>query len=36
MAKVRWGLSQDSTEKAALQDIVAGCTDSTTTVTVVD
>ncbi len=35
IAKVRWGLSQDSTEKAALQDIAAGCTNSTVTVTVV-
>ena len=34
-AKVRWGLSQDSTEKAALQDLAAGCTNSTITVTVV-
>jgi hypothetical protein len=35
IAKVRWGLSQDSTEKAALQDLAAGCTNSTITVTVV-
>ncbi len=34
-AKVRWGLSQDATEKAAVQDIAAGCTNSTITVTVV-
>ena len=35
IAKIRWGLSQDSAEKAALQDVAAGCTDSSLTVTVV-
>ena len=35
ITKVRSGLSQDSTEKAALQDLAAGCTNSTITVTVV-
>ena len=35
-AKVRWGLSQDSAEKAALEDVAAGCADSAITVTVVD
>jgi hypothetical protein len=34
-AKIRWGLSQDSSEKAALQDVASGCTNSTITVTVV-
>jgi len=34
-AKIRWGLSQDSAEKAALQDIAAGCTNSSLSVTVV-
>ncbi len=34
-AKIRWGLSQDSAEQAALEDVVAGCTNSTITVTVV-
>jgi hypothetical protein len=34
-AKIRWGLSQDSAERAALEDVVAGCTNSTITVTVV-
>jgi hypothetical protein len=33
-AKIRWGLDQDSAEKAALQDVAAGCTNSTITVTV--
>jgi hypothetical protein len=32
-AKVRWGLSQDSAEKSALQSVAAGCTNSTITVT---
>jgi hypothetical protein len=35
IAKIRWGLSQDSTEKAALQDVAAGCTNSSISVTVV-
>ena len=34
-AKIRWGLDQDSAEKAALQDIAAGCANSSLTVTVV-
>jgi hypothetical protein len=34
-AKIRWGLSQDSTEKAALEDVAAGCADSSLTVVVV-
>ena len=34
-AKIRWGLSQDSAERDALEDVVAGCTNSTITVTVV-
>jgi hypothetical protein len=34
-AKIRWGLSQDSAEKSALEDVAAGCTNSTITVTVV-
>jgi hypothetical protein len=33
-AKIRWSLSQDSTEKSALQDLAGGCTDSAITVTV--
>lgn len=33
-AKIRWGLSQDSAEKAALRDIAAGCANSTLTVPV--
>jgi hypothetical protein len=32
--KVRWSLKQDSAEKAELQRIAAGCTNSTITVTV--
>ena len=32
--KIRWGLTQNSAEKTALQDIAAGCTNSTITVTV--
>jgi hypothetical protein len=32
-AKIRWGLSQDSAEKSALQQVAAGCTNSTITVT---
>jgi len=35
-AKVRWGLSQDSSEKSAAEAAVAGCTNSTISVTVVD
>lgn len=35
-AKVRWGLSQDSGEKAAIQGAASSCTDSSITVTVVD
>ncbi len=35
VAKIRWGLSQDSAEKAALQDVAAGCTNSTLSVTIV-
>ncbi len=34
-AKIRWGLSQDSGEKAALQDVASGCTNSSISVTVV-
>jgi hypothetical protein len=34
-AKVRWGLSQDSAEKAALEDVAASCAASSLTVTVV-
>jgi len=34
-AKIRWGLSQDSAEQAALHDVAAGCADSSLTVTVV-
>lgn len=33
-AKIRWGLSQDSNEKSALQSVASGCTNSTITVTV--
>ncbi len=32
--KIRWGLSQDSSERSALQGIASGCTNSTITVTV--
>ncbi len=35
IAKIRWGLSQDSAEKSALQDVAAGCTNSSLSVTVV-
>ena len=34
-AKFRWGLSQDSAEKAALEDAAAGCTNSSISVTIV-
>jgi hypothetical protein len=34
--KIRWGLSQDSAEKAAISDVVSGCTNASVTVTVVD
>ena len=33
-AKIRWGLSQDSAEKSALQSVAGGCTNSTITVTI--
>ena len=33
-AKIRWSLSQDTAEQSALQQIAAGCTNSTITVTV--
>ncbi len=34
-SKIRWSLTVDSTELSALQDVAAGCTNSTITVTVV-
>ncbi len=34
VAKIRWSLSQDSTEKSALQSLAGGCTDSSLTVTI--
>jgi hypothetical protein len=33
-AKIRWGLSEDPAERSALQEVAAGCTNSTITVTV--
>jgi hypothetical protein len=35
VAKIRWGLEQDAAEKAALEDVAAGCANSSLSVTVV-
>ncbi|QIG44306.1 HNH endonuclease [Nocardioides anomalus] len=35
VAKIRWGLEQDAAEKAALEDVAAGCADSSLSVSVV-